>query len=241
MTRGLYAAAGAMLGGLLKHEVVANNLANASTPGFKAERASFSSFQRVLLPGVTSEQGTASIYAASAMDRPQVDLTPGALAATGNDLDLAVEGGGWLAVGTAAGERYTRGGSFTRTATGVITNADGLPLLGESGPLRLPPGAKLTVREDGWALADGVPLDRLRLVRFADPANLIKVGQGLVAGGQPTADPGSLVRQGMLEASNADVMRQMVEMLTTLRAFEMNQRVIRAQDESLEQAIQAAR
>lgn len=241
MTRGLYAAAGAMLSGLLKHEVLANNLANASTPGFKAERVRFGSFQQALVPGVDGDGGAATIYGSAAMERPEIDLSAGPLTATGNDLDLAMEGPGWFAVGTAAGERYTRNGHFTRTATGAITTPDGLPLLGEHGPLRLPPGTKLTVRDDGTVLADGLEVDRLRLVSFADPASLVKVGHGLVAGGAPVADTGSVVRQGMLEESNADVMRQMVEMLTTLRGYELNQRVIRAQDESLEQAIQAAR
>ncbi len=241
MTRGLYAAAGGMLVGLLQHEVVANNLANGSTPGYKADRVGVASFQRVFDGTIAGDGGAAVFHGSPTVGPNVIDGRAGSYTQTGNPLDLAVQGDGWFTVGTAGGERYTRAGRLTVAADGTLTTSDGLPILGEEGAIQVPDGAEVKVNRYGDVTADGQVLDRLRLVRFTDPATVVKVGQGLVTGGSPAPAQFSVVRQGVIEESNADVTRQMVDMLAAMRAYEMNQRVVRAQDETLEQAIAVAR
>lgn len=241
MTRGMYAAAGGMLIGLDKQDVLTNNLSNANTPGFKMDRVTYGSFQEVLLPGITDANGNeARMKQSATLNASEVDVQPGALTETGNQLDLGVTGPGWFAVMTDRGERYTRNGHFTRSADGVLSTSEGWPVLGENGPLRIP-SSDLTISDDGAVFASGTRLGRLKMVQFANPRTLTKDGVSLQAGGGPVPMPADGIQQGMLENSNADPMRVMVEMLATMRGFEVNQRVIQAQDQTLQSVLDIAR
>lgn len=241
MTRGMYAAAGGMLVGLGRQEVLANNLANANTPGFKTDRVSYGSFQQVLLPGVRGEGGGDAVMMQSAtLTASQVDFQQGSIIETGNSLDLAITGDACFVVATPAGERYTRNGHFQRAPDGVLVTSQGYPVLGENGPLTLP-NAEVSVSSRGEVTAGGMYVGRLRTVRFADPANVTKYGDSLYAGGSPVETPAVGIQQGMLENSNTDPMRTMVEMIATMRGFEMNQRVIQVQDSTLQTVLDVAR
>lgn len=241
MTRGMYAAAGGMLVGVARNEVLANNLANVSTPGFKADRTSYGSFQRVLLPGVKGVNGQdAQVYQSATLNDTALDPSEGPLMDTGNATDLALSGDAWFAVQTPQGERYTRNGHFSRDAQGRLVTAQGHQLLGDGGPITLT-GPDFQVAEDGEVRSGGQVVGKLKLVRLANPAAATKEGNNLVAGGNPGPAQNAKVRQGTLEGSNADTMRLMVDMIATMRAYEMNQRIIQAQDQTLSAVLDAAK
>ncbi len=241
MTRGMYAAAGGMLVGLTKQDVLANNLANANTPGFKVDRISYGSFQKVLLPKVPGPDGRpAAILQSATLNATEVDLRPGGLHQTGSPMDVGIEGRGWLVVQTPEGERYTRNGHLARATDGTLITSQGYPVLGLDGPVRIA-SDEVVITEDGELVSEGRRIGQLRMVRFTDPSTVTKHGDGLYGGGSPVPSEGSRIRQGWLESSNTDTMRIMVEMIGTMRGFEMNQRVIQAQDQTLQQTIDTLR
>ena len=150
MTRGMYAAAGGMLVGMRATDVYANNLANVSTNGYKADRVSFGSFQRVPLPGVKDANGQDVLMAQSATVNPiGYDFGQGALQETGNPLDAAIEGSGFFTVQTPAGLRYTRDGHFDVDRQGRLTTTDGLPLLSSGGGTINVGGGNVVIQTDG--------------------------------------------------------------------------------------------
>lgn len=237
MTRGLYAAAGGMLIGLSRQDVLANNLANLNTPGFKLDRVSYGSFQKVLLGTIQDQTGQpAAIYSSATVNPTEVDRSQGSLNQTGGLLDLAIEGPGWFAVQTPDGERYTRNGHLALGADGTLVTSRGYPVLGQNGAVRVPDD-DFRVSDSGQIIVGGVVVDQLRLVEPTAPTTLVKEGDSLVRGGGMQPGFGSQVRQGWLENANADTMRLMVDMMATMRSFEMNQRIIQAQDQTIQQAI----
>ncbi|MES2523226.1 MAG: flagellar hook basal-body protein [Gemmatimonadota bacterium] len=196
---------------LRRQEAISNNLANASTAGFKGEHV----FARVLA-GATAGDGLVA--------ESQTDLRPGALESTGRPLDLALEGPGFFVVETSAGDRLTRGGSFTLAADGTIIDAHGNALLGDGGRVRVPPGApmgRVAVDGAGNVRVDGRLLGRLRVERTPDDAVLERQGSGLFvppATRVPDRDAAG-VRQGALEASNVNILDGLVELVLIQRAY----------------------
>ncbi|MBI2298652.1 MAG: flagellar hook-basal body protein [Armatimonadetes bacterium] len=242
MTRGMYAAASGMINGMERNEVLTNNLSNANTPGFKQDRLGYGSFMQVLLRGIPDDTGAdARLMQGATLLPSEVDDMPGTLADTGNDLDLALEGNQWFVVQAPDGQRLTKNGHFARLADGTLVTSEGYPVLGEQGPLQLPSGAPVSVRENGEVASGGTVIGRLLTATVGDSRALTKEGENLFAGGNAVIVPAAGVRQGMLEQSNTDAMRTMVEMLSTMRGFEINQRVIQTQDQTLQQTIEVAR
>jgi flagellar basal body rod protein FlgG len=244
----MYAGAGGMIIGLHAADVFSNNLANASTPGFRLDRATVGSFQSVLLPQLTTPGGQpASIAQSATMNPTVVDLSQGPLQPTHNPLDVAIDGPGWFAVGTGAGESYTRDGHFELAPDGTLQTppppgqTSGYPVLGTNGPIVVPTSDPVTINEAGQVFSGANLIGQLKLVRFTDATSVVKQGNNLVTGGAPVADTASTVRQGMMEGSNADTMRMMVDMMAMMRYVEMNQKIIQAQDQSLGQVIDIAR
>lgn len=242
MIRGLWISAGALTPRMRAQEILANNLANASTDGFRQDRIAF---RRMLADAAgnggpdAGATGAASPSAENGFGAaPQIEsaLDPisGPLAATGSRFDLAVQGAGYLAVQGPEGELYTRGGSLRLGADGTLLHQSGYPLLTEAGVLTIPAGAEFAVTEDGTISINGAAAGRVRLVTFADPGGLRHAGHGLVQSAAPgEADTGSRVLQGTLEGSNVDPVQAMVEMMVLLREFEANQRSILAQDSTV--------
>lgn len=194
-----------------KQEVVANNLANASTPGFKGDRV----FAR-LLEGVGMEA------------QARTDLSIGALTETGRPLDLALDGEGFMVVETPAGERLVRGGSFQLDASRTVVDAEGNPLLGDTGPIVLPEG-EFEFNTRGEVRVEGATISRLRIVRLDDDAALDREGSlRFRPGGQTSPlEVGEVrVRQGNLEESNVDPVGSMVEMIEIQRAYSALQRSV---------------
>ncbi len=238
MVKGIQTNAGAMRAALLAQDILANNLANASTPGFRQSRVGFRQATQAA-PPVDGAPPTMP------MPDPvtRIDLGPGVYQVTDDPLDLALQGEGYFVVQTPDGERYLRSGHFQLAQDGTLITPQGDPLLGDGGPVLVPAGEKLQVAGDGTLRAGDQELGRLQIVTFADGgAGLRHAGAGLLAsdsGAEPVE--GARVLQGVLEAPNVTAVQSMVDMIALLRHFEMNQRAIRTQDETLGRLIDWAR
>lgn len=219
-------------------DVVANNLANINTTGFKAEKMLFEEY---LMPvardrdfissdqqlAFTQDWGTAH------------DLTEGTIEPTGNPLDVALHGEGFLAVMTPAGERWTRGGSLQIGANGVLVTLDGHPVLGDGGEIKFDPEeGDITIADDGTVSTSAGTKGRLKLVEFADPGSLSREGSGLYAGGAPAAATSTTVAQGVVERSNVSGVLEMSEMVRVTRSYESIASLLQRQDEMRRGAIQ---
>lgn len=234
-----------------KLDVVANNLANASTHGFKRLVAAYQQLPAgetaiTATPDVTLPDG--ALLQPAQLPRPdgpqlvtRVDLRQGPLEETGNPLDVAVNGEGFLVVATEAGERYTRAGNLRLDAEGNLTDGAGRRVLGGGGPIQLP-GGQLQIASDGSISAAGNALDRLRVVRFPDPTLVRAAGDGLLSlpeGMRPTDMGASEVHisQGYLERSNSNPVHELVSLIAAQRIFEAGQRMLVTDDETLNRAV----
>lgn len=210
-------------------QVRANNLANADTPGFRAD-----------LEMSVSEAVQGYGYDARHLGRLRADSVSnrqGTLKQTDRELDVAISGDGYLAVQWGDGEAYTRAGALTVDAEGTLT-VNGRAVMGEGGPIVLPPYSQLAIGEDGTISIRPPgqplmqPLERLKLVR-PDPATVIKNEAGLlVSRGQDElpADPTVRVRAGFLEGSNVSAVEEMVATMTLNREFELQMKLYKAAD-----------
>ncbi len=215
--------------------VVAGNIANMNTHGFKTEH--------LLFEEVLERAGTGG-RVAFVQDVGLIrDLGPGALETTGNPLDLAINGDGYFTVETAAGPRFTRGGHFRLDAGGALITSAGHRLLDSGGaPVQVPPGSgDISIARDGTiSTADGV-VARIGLVRFGDEARLQREGDSLLATDQvpePVADP--QIAQGRLERSTVQPILEMTRMMETVRAFQNTQRLLETHHEMVRRVIDQA-
>ncbi|NJD07062.1 MAG: flagellar basal-body rod protein FlgF [Methylococcaceae bacterium] len=209
----------------------ANNMANAATTAFKADLEQFRS------QPVFGEVYPSRVYAMT--ERPGVNLSPAALQATGRDLDVAIDGEGWIAVSGKDGqEAYTRAGDLHVTAQGQLVTGTGLPVVGNGGPIALPPYQKLEIGSDGTVsiIPQGgnatvmAALDQIKLVNPAKD-QLEKGEDGLmhVKGGQAAAaSPQVRLLTGNLEASNVNIVEEMVQMIDLQRQYEMHIKLMKS-------------
>jgi flagellar basal-body rod protein FlgF len=251
MYTGLYAA----VSGSLAHEkrlaILTNNLANVNTVGFKADRPVFQVEPppNVVGPLVISETSPAVMTplnrfqehdsAQTRLSAMHTNFTQGDLRTTGNPLDVALEGRGFFAVQTADGVAYTRQGTFSLNPEGVVVTAQGFPVLGDKGPLRLPQG-KVEIDATGQVRAGGTVVDRLRVVDLPQPYALEKRGDSLFrpVGPQPSETTASaVVRQGAIETANVEPVRLLVSVIETSRAYEAYQKVIQAFNDTAGRAV----
>jgi flagellar basal body rod protein FlgG len=219
----LYTAASGLIAGERQIETSANNLANASTPAYQSERPLFESYlSEAVKRAWPGAQPTApnSVFVTHSWRSTEA----GPLHQTGNPLDLALESPGYFRVQTPNGERLTRAGNFTRNAEGGLMTTEGFAVLDDSGqPIQLPEGA-FTVNQDGTFSGGG----RLGIVNALQP-QLTRDGESLWdAGGNATpVDPTLVsVRQGNLEGSNVDAVRELTGMVAAQRLFELQQRMV---------------
>lgn len=231
MDRSLYIAMSGAKQILLAQASNANNLANVNTPGFRADLEQFRS-QPVFGPGYASR-----VYAM--VERPGVDLSIGSLETTGRDLDVAINGEGWLAVqGKDGGEAYTRAGNLHITAQGQLLTSTGLPVLGNTGPVAVPPAQKVEIGADGTIsiippgsnAATLAVVDRIKLVKPAKD-QLEKSEDGLMRlpGGQRSVASAEVsLTTGALERSNVSAVGEMVEMIELQRRYEMHIKMMKA-------------
>lgn len=219
---------------------VAHNMANVSTPGFRAQ---INSFQAI--PVVGDELPTRSFVTATT---PGADFSSGPLMPTGRPLDVAIQGAGWFAVMTPdGGEAFTRAGNLQVGADGQVQTMAGLALMGDGGALVVPPGSLVTVTESGQVIAQAAgdlstgatEVGRLKLVN-PSAADLQRSDDGLFrlrAGAAPAQpDPGVSLRSGVLEGSNVNPVEAMVAMISNARRFEMQMKTLQTAETNDQQA-----
>jgi flagellar basal-body rod protein FlgF len=252
MNYGFYAAFLGMRARQRTLDVIANNIANASTTGFKAERLRYRSVEaaevarlRAEENGIAPSDSSASASPAASSPTPSAeqidrafgvvtgsmkDLSTGATRETGKPLDLAIQGDGYFAVQTPRGERYTRAGSFTLDADGQLVTQRGELVVGERGPVTLPPG-EISVGEDGTLSVAGREVDRLKIVRFTNAQTaLTREGDTAFAttgAERPAQAVNARVVQGVVESSNVNVVSEMAAMMQNSREFDSLQRSVK--------------
>jgi flagellar basal-body rod protein FlgF len=224
MDLGLFIAASGMVAEQARQNQLSNDLANASTPGFKADSTPEHSFGELLLRNSSNGQTIGPIQAGVALGKTYTDLAPAGMQTTNEPLDFGIVGNGFFAVQTPAGVRYTRDGQFTTSAAGLLVNAAGQNVLSQNG-------APIKVEANGT-----VPASSLGV--FNVPA-AVKQGENLYTG-TASAPPAGVtlgsVRQGVLEESGINPTTTMVEMVGTMRAFQSGQQAIQAIDQTLQAA-----
>jgi flagellar basal body rod protein FlgG len=198
---------------------LAADLANVSTAGYKSERAG-------TLVAMRDEFAEALESAVDVVGgQTRIDFRPGAIASTGRDLDVAIDGRGFFVVETPAGPRYTRNGSFTRRADGILTTGQGEPVLGENGEIKLPRGP-ITIEEDGTLKVGAAVLGKLQIVEFERDSDLVRESGARfrpIAGAEPGPSASKLIG-GSLEQSNASIVDLMAKLTEVSRGFESLQR-----------------
>ena len=218
--------------------VVANNMANINTSGFKAENILFEQYKMPVASNRDFPRGDQTLSYVQDWATMH-DLSPGATVQTGNELDLALNGDGFFAVQTPAGERWTRSGSFAIDNTGNLVDLNGNPVLGEGGPIQFGSDETgITISPDGAVSSSAGAKGQLRLVEFANAQELTREGANLFAGGTPVPTTATKVMQGFLERSNVSGVAEMAEMIRVTRAYESVVSLSQKQDELRRSAIQ---
>lgn len=238
MDRLIYTAMSGARAALARQEMAANNLANVSTGGFRAETRAF---MTAPVPGSALRAQVDDLATGA-------DFTPGPVQRTGRELDVAVEGRGWIAVEAAdGGEAYTRAGSLVVDANGVLATAAGRAVLSDGGPVAVAPDARLAIAADGTvsATAPGrgavpVPVARIKLVNPAE-RDLARGADGLfrLAGGEPApADESVRLVPGALEGSNVNPVEALVGMIALARQYDLQMKLINGEEQNSRQAAQ---
>ena len=240
MLNGLYTLVRGMIGLEKGRDVLANNLANADTTAFKQEDTVYQSFPEVLMSRLdeSGKQIIGSKGNGSKLAMTYTDFRQGTLRETGNPFDFAIEGAGFFVIQTFEGEAYTRDGRFTQNNAGHLVTEDGYPVMGQFGPISTNAG-DISVGQNGAVFVNGVQIDQIQIVDFADPQGLNKVGDNLYRTGDgiiPERINGE-IQQGYIEGSNVNLIMGMTQMITATRLYEMSQKALQAQDETLSKAV----
>jgi fagellar hook-basal body proteins len=248
MIRSLYTAVSGMITQEAKQDIITNNLANANTVGFKADNLSIRKFDDVLLENYDKVSGgknvknvIGSISLGSKLDSVNTDFTQGMIQSTDKTTDFAIEGKGFFTVqrndGNNNGQYYTRDGHFHVDMNGILVNDSGDKVMGRNlqtnqlEPINVG-SSDLVSDVSGNISVNGNKVYKLYTVDFNDYKTLKKTGDNLYQGNNPTEN-NALVRQNSLEKSNINVINAMTDMITTMRSFETNQKVVQSLDETL--------
>ncbi len=228
MDRLIYLAMSGAKATMQRQETLANNLANVSTTGFRAELAAFRA--------VPVEGSGASTRVYALESTPGYDASPGQVAATGRNLDVAMTGSSWLAVqGLDGTEAYTRYGSLDVNAEGNLVTTSGLTVLGDGGPIQVPPETQVGIATDGTVSATAAngrstSIGKLKLVTPEAPLTRGTDGLFRAAAGDLSADPLARVQDGALEGSNVSAVETMVQMIAAARQFEAQMKSLTTAD-----------
>ncbi len=237
MDRGLYIAASGMLAELTRQDQIANDLANASTPGYKPDNSSQESFGALLLQNSATGATIGTIGEGARIDATTVDMAPAPLTQTGQPLDLGLDGQGFFAVQAPGGTRYTRDGQFGVSGSGQLQTSTGYLVLDNTNrPIQVGSADNLKIGTDGTVSRNGKTIATLGVVSLTNP---IKQGDTLFAGTAGSRPVGTAVRQGYLEGSGINATSAMVAMMTSLRTYQSDQQAVQAIDETLKEGIQA--
>ena len=240
MDKLVYTAASGLKGHLAAQAAIANNMANASTIGFKAERIIFDQLS-IEGPGLHTGQPAAEAST-------DIDRNPGTVIATGNPLDIAVQGDAWIAVQAADGsEAYTRRGDLSIAPSGVLETGDGFPVIGSGGPITVPPAQKVAIGPDGsisivpFGAEKGAPpviLDKIKLAS-TQGSDTVKGLDNLLhvrSGGILPDDATAAVQTGALEGSNVNLTQSLVDMIENQRSYEVQANLLKQAKEMDESA-----
>ncbi len=245
MIKGLYTAATALVALERSHDVTANNIAHASTSGFRAQKPVQKGFYEVF----AAERANPARFdlnsapgGGTKLIETFTDTRSGQIAKTGNPLNVALSGPGFLVVETPNGQRYLRNGAFSIDADGELATPDGLKILGEGGPIQAS-GGPVTITADGTINVGNENMGKLQLVEFEDPHMLTREGEGLfvasdAAIGRSAPAEKTTVTHEALEMSNVNLPQEMINMILGLRAYGANQKVITAMDETMGRLIE---
>lgn len=230
-------------------QLIAQNLANSSTTGYKAEVPIFRSFDENLVAAV-SDQGVSTVGPmgdGTAQDGSYTDFDDGSIQPTSNPLDVALTGDAFLAVKTGQGQTaYTRDGALTINSQGILVQiGSGFPVLDDRGqPISISGGSKkVQISRDGTVLVDGAPSATLGLFAITKANAPTRIGSNLFSlatppkAVTPDSDPNAAVDSGFLEASNVSVVREMVTMIACMRAYEANAKAVQAHDDENNKAV----
>jgi flagellar basal-body rod protein FlgF len=224
---GFYAACTALIARTQSLDLIANNLANVSTSGYRAQNGLFRAVLAAHPGSILSPLNQATNdYAVE--DGQRLDLSQGSLQRTGNDLDFGINGKGFFVVQTPAGRLFTRNGNFHVSPKGQLVTADGDPVMGEQGVIQLPGTGPVSVSSDGTISISGALAGKLKMVEFAPGADLQPVGKTYYSAPRAAELPAkeSQLQQGMLEASNVNPVAGAVQLITVQRYAEMMQRAL---------------
>ena len=236
MDRMIYLSMSGAKATMQRQDTLANNLANVFTPGFRAELQAFCA---------VPVQGSGASTRAYALETTTgYDASPGAITSTGRNLDVAAKSNAWLLVQALDGtEAYTRGGSLEVTSDGTLTTRSGLPVLGDGGPLQVPPNSVISIGADGTVSAKGrdgknTAIGKLNLV--TPEAALTRGEDGLfrAAEGELSADDKARVQDGALEGSNVSPVETMVAMISAARQFEAQMKMLQTAEANEKAAAQ---
>ena len=250
MVRGLYTAYTGMINQQKRLDTVTNNLANASTTGFKREGLTSKSFDQMLTVKLNDlsvpylNEGIGKMSLGVKIGENYTDYSQGSFKETGNTYDLALAGNGFFTISYTdkkgnTSEKYTRDGEFTMDSEGYLRTLEGDYVQGEGGNIMIPvETSEVSIRDNGDIYADGEYVDSLRIVDFEDYNNIEKFGENLYnVDGATETESTAAVKQGYLEMSNINVVKEMVEMITISRAYESNQKLIQTEDDMLDKSV----
>ncbi|MDD2336782.1 MAG: flagellar basal-body rod protein FlgF [Geobacteraceae bacterium] len=237
MNSGIYGAISGNMAMMKQLDVLANNLANVNTPGFKRDNICF---KAVL--AASAQQGTegAADTPSLATESYSIDFTAGQVKVTDNTFDIALDGDGFFAVNTPQGKAYTRQGNFKIDANSKLVTADGYEVLGAGSPIIIN-GGSVSFDEKGKISVEGQETGSIDVVDFPKPYALRKIGSALFMPNSSDATPqpakNTLVKQGYLEGSNVNTLEEMVRMIETTRSSETCQKMIQNYDQMTGKAV----
>ena len=221
-------------------DVIANNIANVSTPGFKRESAQFEEYVQMVRPaeGQNGPQPVSFVKDAGSLR----DIGQGNISNTGAPLDVALNGKGFLTVATPQGERYTRDGHFSLNQDGQIVTTEGYAVQGEGGAITITPNdGDIHIASDGTisSVVNGTlnQLGKLRLANFADERGISKDGANLYSTTQPVVPSTATAVQGALESSNVHPVLEISKMIEVMRAYEATSTLSKSQEDMSRDAI----
>lgn len=237
MLKGIYRSASGMLPQLKKQEIIANNIANIGTSGFKKDRLFTKELSHAELKKSAAPDRRQTDWQIPLVDKTLVDFAPSIFDKTDNPLDLAIEGDGFFRLESADGSAaLTRSGTFQVDSAGFLTYGGNFRVIGDGGPIQVGNGT-LNVSQTGEVEVDGAAVTRIVPVSVPDATKLQRLGGALFAlpagvEAAPVAQP--VIRQGYLETSNIDMVAEMVDMMVAYRTYEANAKAMQVQDTSLD-------
>jgi flagellar basal-body rod protein FlgF len=244
MNVGIYKGAAALAACEHWQQVTAQNIASATVPGFHRTEVSFAGTLADLTRTDAGSGAGKDVQGVMPEFTSKLDMQPGELRQTGEELDFAIQGAGFFKVERPDGSTgYTRDGSFHVNAERIVVNRQGYPLQGDGGPITLrPEGGRISVNAEGMLIQGDTPVAKLAIYEFADTGVLRPAGGGLLVPEDANVQPQTVERPavitGAIEGSNVRPLQEMVNLITVARTYEAAQRIVQAEDEAAEKAIQ---